>query len=118
MTDKLIPNDNTFLAPSNNPTAAYAASLVVKPAAGLLFGFTVYNSLASAQFIQLHDAAALPAEAAVPVETLTVPASGNLVVDYGAHGKAFGIGIVICNSSTGPTKTIGAANCFIAPRFK
>lgn len=105
-------------APANNPSVAYEASRVVKVGNGILFGLSGYNSLASAQFIQLHDAAALPADAQVPVEVITVPASSNFNLDFGVHGKAFGNGIVVCNSTTGPTKTIGAANCFFSPRFK
>lgn len=105
-------------SPLNNPTVAYAASKVVKAAPGVLLGLTGYNSLASAQFIQLHDAPSLPADTAVPVEVITVAASSNFSFDFGVYGKAFATGIVVCNSTTGPTKTIGAANCWFAPRYK
>jgi hypothetical protein len=101
----------------NATTAAYAASLVVKAKSGVLYGFSGYNSKASAQFVQVHDAAALPADAAVPKLLVTVPASSNFSVDLGLRGRFFANGIVICNSSTGPTKTIGAADCFIDAQF-
>lgn len=113
-----LPNDNTTQAPSNNPSAAYEASRVIKATPGILFGLNIYNSKGSAQFIQLHDATAVPTDAAVPVEVLTVPATSNLTISFGEHGKAFGLGIVVCNSSTGPTKTIGSADCWFSPRFK
>lgn len=93
-------------------SVAYVASLVVKAAPGALFSFYGYNSKASAQFIQIHDAAALPADAAVPMFVITVAASSNFSFDLGRVGVRMATGIVICNSSTGPTKTIGSADCW------
>lgn len=97
--------------------ATYATSLVIKAAPGRLYGITGYNSKGSAQFIQIHDAAALPAEASVPVFVMTVPAASNFSVDFGTRGKPFLVGIVACNSSTGPTKTIGSADTSFEARF-
>lgn len=118
MTVQLATPDNTWLAPSNNPTVAYSNNQVVKTTAGILFGVTVYNSAATPQFIQLHNTFALPGNGAVPVTLLSVPAMGNLSIDFGVHGKAFGRGIVVCNSTTGPTLTIGSNDCWFDPRFK
>lgn len=100
----------------NNTTTAYAASLVVKAAPGVLYGLTGYNSKASAQFIQVHDAAALPSDAAVPKITFTVAASSNFSIDFG-RGRKFDTGIVVCNSSTGPTKTIGSADIWVDAQY-
>lgn len=102
----------------NATTVAYAASLVVKAGAGVLYGLTGYNSKGSAQWIQLHDAAALPADTAVPVVTFTVATVANFSLDFGVYGRAFTSGIVICNSSTGPTKTIGSADCWFDLQFQ
>ena len=91
---------------------AYAASKIIKPSAGILYGLTGYNSKASAQFVQIHDAASLPAEAAVPVLVFKVAALDNFFLDLGPYGVNFANGIVVCNSSTAETKTIGSADCW------
>jgi hypothetical protein len=103
--------------PLNVSSQAYEASRVVKSGAGRLFGFTVYNSAVAAQFIQLFDAQALPADGAVPVAVFKVATVANLAVFWGDWGRFFNRGIVICNSSTGPTKTIGSADCFFDAQY-
>jgi hypothetical protein len=103
---------------SNATTTAYAASLVVSAVGVTVFGVSGYNSKASAQFIQLHDASALPAETSVPSVIISVPATSNYSADFGFHGRQFPNGCVVCSSSTGPTKTIGLANdCWIDVQY-
>ena len=112
------PSASSAVAPSNaNSGSAYVASLVVKASAGVLYGLTGYNSRTSAQFIQVHSASALPADGVAPVVTFTVPASSNFSLDYGRFGRYCTPGIVISNSSTGPTKTIGSADIFVDVQY-
>lgn len=124
---RLITNDGTGrdatndsistqpVEPSNINTTAYAASLVVKASAGTLYRVRGFTSTA-AQWIQIHDAASLPADTAVPEEITYPDALGNFEFNF-PQGKLFASGIVVCDSSTGPTKTIGSANCWISAEY-
>lgn len=93
-------------------TVALAASLVIKNAAGILISIVGYNSLGADQYIQVHNAAALPANGAVPTYTYKVAANSNFSLDIPLSGAPFTTGIVVCNSSTLATKTLGAADCW------
>ena len=97
---------------TNNSTTAYATSLIIKASAGSLYIITGFNSKTTDQFIQLHDSATLPADTAIPKVIFRVAAGSNFSFDLGIYGRVFTSGIVVCNSSTGPTKTIGAADCW------
>lgn len=105
-------------APTNAFPAAYVASKIAKAQPGILFGLTGYNSSASAQFIQLHNAATLPADTAIPEVLIKVAAGSSFSLDYGKYGRWFDTGIIVCNSSTGPTKTIGSADCWFDLQYR
>ncbi len=49
--------------------------------------------------------------AAIPVLIITAAASSNFSIQLNSS-LPLSVGIVVCNSSTGPTKTIGSADCW------
>lgn len=107
---------NTY-AWSHDDSVAYEASTLSKASAGHVRSIEGYNSKASAQFIQLHNASSVPADTAVPEMVITVPATSNFSIDFGEDGYYCDTGIVACNSSTGPTKTVGAADVYFTIRY-
>lgn len=102
----------------NANSAALVSSLIAKAASGNLYGMSGYNSKSTEQFIQIHDSAVLPGDASIPKIVFRVPASSNFTLDFGAYGRSFSNGIVFCNSSTAPTKTIGSADCWFDAQYK
>lgn len=92
-------------------SGAYAASMVIRGGPGVLLSLFGYNS-GPAQFIQIHDAAAPPGNGAAPLHIAAIAAADNFFVIIPNTGLPCGVGIVACNSTTGPTKTIGAADCW------
>ena len=103
--------------PLNTRSNVYENARFVKGGPGFLFGFTVYNSKGSGQFIQWHDSATLPAEGAVPEGFISVATVADRTVQWLPLGRAFQRGIYLVNSSTGPTKTIGSADCFFDVQY-
>lgn len=102
--------------PTNHYTPQLANSLIVKPGAGILYGFTVSSTNAAAQFVQVFDAAAVPADGAVPILSISVPATNGTGFNW-IPGRTFQVGIVLCNSSTQASKTIGVADCLFDAQF-
>lgn len=105
-----------LLRTNNAHSNALEASRVAHSGRCLLFGFTAFNTNAAAQVVQLHDADKLPADGAVPCFPFSVAASGDRWFGYWPP-RYMERGIVLCNSSTVATKTIGAADCFFDVQF-
>ena len=110
------PPDYIALEPLNNASPRLEASRVIKTGPGILYGFTVTNTKASAQFVQVFDASLLPADGAVPILAMSVAASTAIGFNW-LPGRTFLTGIVVCNSSTQATKTIGSADCLFDAQF-
>lgn len=100
-----------FRVPQNYNNYLLTTSVVVASSQARLHGFTVYSSNTGAQFILVFDATALPADGTVPALVLPVAATSTVSAYFGSIGRWFDRGIVLCNSSTGPTKTIGSPDC-------
>ena len=98
----------------NANSRGVANSLTVKTSNGLLFGFTV--SSAVAQYVHLYDLTALPAEGAVPTLSWQVALGGYLGVEW-VPPRYCEQRIVLCNSSTQHTNTIGSADCIFDVNF-
>jgi hypothetical protein len=116
-----IANQNTntigIVPASVASVTAYNSNLVVKASAGTLISVVGYNS-GAAQFVQIHNAASLPANTTAPMFTFTVPATGNFSLDFPPGGVTMTTGIVVCNSSTGATRTGGVADCWFTAVYK
>lgn len=104
--------------PKQSISPAYEISRVVKSGQGVCYGVAGYNSKASAQFILLMDATGVPGTGTgLTIIPITVGASSNFSIDFGIYGIPFQSGLVITNSSTSPTVTVGSADCFYNVRF-
>lgn len=75
--------------PRNANSFALANSLTVFQGPGRLFGFTVSSTRTSGQFIQVHDASAVPANGAVPLLSIDIATVVSKGVYFGSFGRWF-----------------------------
>ena len=104
------------LAPFNFNPGAAVASAIVKAQPGALFGWTATNTNAAARYLQFFDSATLPADTAVPLLSILIAIGATSVVSL-IRPRVFLKGIVVCNSSTGATKTIGSADTILDVQY-
>lgn len=94
-------------------TNAYATSLVASTSPKTVVSIQGHHKTGVGdQFLQIFDAASLPADAAVPIQTIRVPENDNFSIDF-VGGRVFETGVVIVGSTTAATKTLSAANWYI-----
>lgn len=105
-----------YCPPLNDYVPALAASIVL-PGHLLVYGFTVYSTKGSAQFVNVFDTGSLPGDGAVPILSWPVAANNGAGFSFTPRGRQFRTGLVLCNSSTDATKTIGAADCFFDVQY-
>jgi len=103
------------LLPANKRSTALASSIVIA-GAHEFYGFTVNNTKASAQYVLVFDLAALPSNGAVPDVSFTASASLDKGVVW-LPARRMTQGIVIANSSTADSLTIGSADCFFDVQY-
>jgi hypothetical protein len=108
----------TYDAPSlgfnslpDNFTNGKVSSSIVIPGSIIVYGFVAYSTKGSAQFLNVFDLSSVPADTAVPLFSWPLAANNGVGVSYAPNGRWFKEGIVLCNSSTDATKTIGSADC-------
>lgn len=91
-----------------------AGRSAVRAKESTLFSGYVYNAKISTVYIQVFDAAALPADGAVPtLPPIKCPTDTNASLDFWAGAK-FATGVVIASSTTAGTLTITTADdCWI-----
>lgn len=97
--------------PYNGTTQALANSLIAMAGPCRLFGLMASSTRASGQFIQVFDANVVPANGAIPfasVDIATVTAKG---LYWGSIGRWCKYGVVVCNSTTQGSLTLGSADC-------
>lgn len=111
-----VPEANAAWACSNVQALA-AASGVIKAAAGKLYGVTLTNDNAAMRYIQFFNLAAVPADGVAPLFAIKLGIGETRQLDFSMMGKYFATGICWCNSTTGATKTIGAADTYLEARF-
>lgn len=100
---------------------AAAASLLAKAATGTFVSLVGVNT-GAAQYILVFDAAALPANADATAlfrfavaDGTTTPQNFSLTFTFGVPCNS---GIVVCNSSTIASKTLGSANCYFSVVYR
>jgi len=102
--------------PISSTSTVYENNRVVSSGAARLFGFQGYNS-GAAQFVLVFDRSVVPGAGAVPAIIIPAAATSIFSAYFGSVGRWFNAGIVLCNSSTGPTLTIGAADCWFDVQY-
>jgi len=100
--------------------AAYENDVIIKASPGRLYSVIGESSKATAQWIQIHDSAVVPADGAVPLIRIRVVENSNF--NFTCEWRELPVfcskGIYICNSTTGPTKTLGNDDCLFYVIFK
>ena len=103
---------------TNFASTALEASRVVKASSGTLRDVYVYQASGSLLYLQLFNAAALPANGTVPSFTpIPVPTGSMAFIDFGTDGIILSTGIVAALSTTAATLTVAGAVGFFSGRF-
>ena len=102
--------------PINKTSPALAASFIIKPTMGVLYGLTVTNTKAAAQFVLIFDSETVPGNGAVPLIAKSMAASDAVGFSW-FPGRTFTAGIVVCNSSSQATLTLGSADCLFDAQY-
>ena len=120
MSEVYVPPFASALDPDFPPRNSVSPGLeAIRPVlgnTGWLYGFTVYNSNAGAQFILLFDQLERPTagQTGIPFK---VNGASNLFVGWTPLPRFMERGAWLANSSTEPTLTAGSADCFFDVQY-
>lgn len=106
------------LIPPENFNRGVLLSSIVVPGNLVVYGWLVYSTKAAAQFVNVFDANTLPADASVPLFSWPLAANNGAAFSFPGNGRRFKTGLVLCNSSTDATKTLGSADCFFDVQYQ
>jgi len=96
-------------------STALEASHVIYAGDAILYGLLAVSTNIAEQNILIFDSATVPVDTTMATFAKVVGGESNVEFDFGAAGVRCPHGIAVCNSTTIPTKTIGAADCaFVA----
>lgn len=96
--------------PKSDNSQALANSIIAASGQCRLLGFTVSSTRASGQFIQLFDQNTVPGNGAIPIISMDILTAAAKGVSWGSSGRWMNNGVVVCNSTTQGSLTIGAAD--------
>jgi hypothetical protein len=108
-----LPSPQAGGAPQSHHPSALDDAGVIANGRAVLLQIGALNTNAAARWLQLFNAASVPADAAVPVLSIPMAAGAYVSRDFGAYGKLFPDGISWCTSSTAVTKTVGSADALV-----
>lgn len=110
------PDAEDHLLPLYFASPRLQASAVVKTGPGTFYSVTMTNTNADARFLQVFDARDLPADGAVPLFSRSV-AIGDAITLTWTVGHTFNVGLIVCNSTTAASKTLGSADSIFDVTF-
>jgi hypothetical protein len=103
------PEDTEHLLPLYYASPRLQASAVVKTGPGTFYSITMTNTNAAARFLQVFDARDLPATGAIPLFSRSIPLGDSLTLTW-TVGHTFGVGLIVCNSTTAASLTLGTVD--------
>lgn len=106
-----------FRVPQNASSPVLANSIVASLGNARLYGFTATSTNVAAQWILVFDESAVPSNGKVPLFAFNVSAASAAAGYWGSVGRTFDRGIILCNSTTQGSLTIGAADCIFDVQY-
>ncbi len=103
--------------PLNASSNGLEASRVAFTGQGRVLGVSVSSTKTTAQFVQIFDAAAVPATGAIPVVSVDIATVTARGIAFDPYGRWFDRGCVVANSSTQGSLTIGSADCLFDVQY-